>query len=55
MPWLALRVEVERGAADTLSDALIEAGAQSVAVEWPERPIPIVNAFSPSRWIPTKL
>jgi ribosomal protein L11 methyltransferase len=45
MPWLALRVEVERGAADALSDALIEAGAQSVAVEWPERPIPIVNAL----------
>jgi ribosomal protein L11 methyltransferase len=45
MAWLALRVEVERGAADTLSDALLEAGAQSVAVEWPERPITVVNAL----------
>jgi ribosomal protein L11 methyltransferase len=45
MPWLALRVEVERDAADTLSDALMEAGAQSVAVEWPDRPTNVVNAL----------
>ena len=33
MPWLALRLQVERAAAEAFSDALLEAGAQSVAVE----------------------
>jgi ribosomal protein L11 methyltransferase len=45
MPWLSLRVEVARAAADALSDALIEAGAQSVAVEWPDRANNVVNAL----------
>lgn len=36
MPWLSLRVEVDRHAADALSDALLEAGAQSVALEHPD-------------------
>jgi ribosomal protein L11 methyltransferase len=33
MPWLSLRVEVERAAADALSDALLECGAQSVGID----------------------
>jgi ribosomal protein L11 methyltransferase len=33
MPWLALTIEVERDAADAFSDALLEAGAQSVCVD----------------------
>jgi ribosomal protein L11 methyltransferase len=33
MPWLALTVEVERAAAEAFSDALLEAGAQSVWLE----------------------
>ena len=45
MPWLSLRVEVEQGAADALSDALIEAGAQSVTVEWPDRATNVLNAL----------
>ena len=45
MPWLSLRVEVESGAADALSDALLEAGAQSVAVEWPDRATNVLNAL----------
>jgi ribosomal protein L11 methyltransferase len=33
MPWLALTVEVEHAAAEAFSDALLEAGAQSVSLE----------------------
>jgi ribosomal protein L11 methyltransferase len=33
MPWLALSVKLERAAAETFSDALLEAGAQSVCLE----------------------
>ena len=33
MPWLALTLEVEAGAADAVSDALLDAGAQSVSAE----------------------
>jgi ribosomal protein L11 methyltransferase len=33
MPWRALTLRVDRAAADAFSDALLEAGAQSVAVE----------------------
>lgn len=33
MPWLALTVEVERSAAEAFSDALLEAGAQSVSLD----------------------
>ena len=35
MPWLALTVQVEREAAEALSDALLQAGAQSVWFEAP--------------------
>lgn len=33
MPWLALTLEIEAAAAEPLSEALLEAGAQSVALE----------------------
>jgi ribosomal protein L11 methyltransferase len=33
MPWLALTLRVERAAAEAFSDALLEAGAQSVSLE----------------------
>jgi ribosomal protein L11 methyltransferase len=33
MPWIALTLRVERAAAETFSDSLLEAGAQSVALE----------------------
>jgi ribosomal protein L11 methyltransferase len=33
MPWLALKLQVERAAAEAFSDALLEAGAHSVALE----------------------
>jgi len=33
MPWLAVQLEVDAGLADALSDALLEAGAQSVALD----------------------
>ncbi|MGH8691414.1 MAG: 50S ribosomal protein L11 methyltransferase [Burkholderiales bacterium] len=33
MPWLALTLEVERAAAEAFSDALLEAGAQSVSLD----------------------
>jgi ribosomal protein L11 methyltransferase len=33
MPWLALTLQVERAAAEAFSDALLEAGAQSVSLE----------------------
>ena len=45
MPWLSLRVEVERQAADALSDALLEAGAQSVALEYPEAARTVVSVL----------
>ena len=45
MPWLALRVEVERAAADALSDALMEQGAESVSIEAPDAPHPVLHAL----------
>ena len=45
MPWAALSVEVEREWTDALSDALIEAGAHSVAVEFPESPASVLKAL----------
>ena len=45
MPWAALSVEVEREWADALSDALIEAGAHSVAVDWPDSPANVLKAL----------
>jgi ribosomal protein L11 methyltransferase len=37
MPWLALTLEVDAAAAEALSEALLAAGAQSVALEHVER------------------
>jgi ribosomal protein L11 methyltransferase len=45
MPWAALSVEVDQEWADALSDALMEAGAHSVAVEWPDSPANVVKAL----------
>jgi len=45
IPALALRVEVEPAAADALSDALIEAGAESVAIEALDNPRVTLNAL----------
>jgi ribosomal protein L11 methyltransferase len=42
MPWLALTLQVERAAADAFSDALLEAGAQSVALEPAGRVVALV-------------
>jgi ribosomal protein L11 methyltransferase len=38
MPWLALTLEVDAGAAEAMSEALLEAGAQSVWLENLDRP-----------------
>jgi ribosomal protein L11 methyltransferase len=45
MPWLALTLEVDAGAAEAISEALLEAGAQSVCVENVDRPRHTVNAL----------
>ena len=45
MPSLALRLEVEAAAAEALSDALLEAGAQSVSIELPDAPRSILSAL----------
>ena len=45
MPWAALSVEVDQEWADALSDALMEAGAHSVAVEWPDSLANVVKAL----------
>ena len=44
MPWLALRLDVERAAAEAFSDALLEAGAQSVALEGQGRLVALLGA-----------
>jgi ribosomal protein L11 methyltransferase len=41
----ALRVEVEHAAADALSDALLDAGAESVAIEALDSPRAVLNAL----------
>ena len=41
----ALRLEVDPAAADALSDALLDAGAQSVTIESPHGPHPILSAL----------
>jgi ribosomal protein L11 methyltransferase len=38
MPWRALTLQVEAGAAEAMSEALLEAGAQSVSIDKPDRP-----------------
>ena len=45
MPLLALRVEVAHETVDTLSDALLEQGAQSVSIEGLEEPAAVLSAI----------
>ncbi|HTM59393.1 MAG TPA: 50S ribosomal protein L11 methyltransferase [Burkholderiales bacterium] len=45
MPSLALRLEVEAAAAEALSDALLEAGAQSISIESPDGPRSALSAL----------
>ena len=45
MPWLALTLEVDAAAAEAMSEALLEAGAQSVGVENVDDPRPTVNSL----------
>ena len=45
MPWLAVKVEVDAALAEPLSDALLEAGAQSVAIDRPDAHRPSLNAL----------
>jgi ribosomal protein L11 methyltransferase len=45
MPWLALTLEVDAGAAEALSDALIEAGAHSVGIENLDAPRATLSAL----------
>lgn len=45
MPWLAVKLEIDAALAEPLSDALLEAGAQSVAIDRPEAHRPSVNAL----------
>ncbi len=45
MPWLAVNVEIDAALAEPLSDALLEAGAQSVAIDRPDALRPSVNAL----------
>jgi ribosomal protein L11 methyltransferase len=45
MPSRALRVEVEHAAADALSDALLEAGAESVSIEALDSPRAVLSAL----------
>jgi ribosomal protein L11 methyltransferase len=44
MPWLALTLQVDAGAEEAMSDALVEAGAQSVSIDNLERPSPTLQA-----------
>jgi ribosomal protein L11 methyltransferase len=47
MPWLALEIEVDAAAAHGLSDALLEAGAQSVALDSLEQERSVISALLP--------
>jgi ribosomal protein L11 methyltransferase len=38
MPWRALTLQVDAGAAEAMSEALLEAGAQSVSIDTPGEP-----------------
>lgn len=45
MPLLALRMQVERAQAEALSESLMENGAQSVSIEEPDSPRPVLSAL----------
>jgi ribosomal protein L11 methyltransferase len=49
MPWLALTIELEGSAADAFSDALLEAGAQSVWIEAAQLCALVDGAAQPAR------
>lgn len=46
MPWLSLTLEVDAGAAELVSEALLEAGAQSVSIEHPDAPRCTLHALA---------
>ena len=45
MPWRALTLQVEASAAEAMSEALLEAGAQSVSIDKPDAPRPTLCAL----------
>ncbi len=45
MPWCALSLEVAADAAEAMSEALLEAGAQSVTIDRPDAPRPVLVAL----------
>lgn len=45
MPWRALTLQVEAGAVEAMSEALLEAGAQSVWIDRPDAPRPTLCAL----------
>jgi ribosomal protein L11 methyltransferase len=55
MPFLALRVEVERAAAEALSDALLELGAQSASIDHPDAPRVTLQALFAEHEHPLRL
>ena len=48
MPWLSLTVRIEGASAEAFSDALLEAGAESVSIEQPGHATPTVSALLPA-------
>ena len=44
MPWLGLTLELDPAAAEAFSEALLEAGAQSVSLDNLEAPRPMLHA-----------
>lgn len=55
MPFLDLRVEVERDAAEALSDALLELGALSTSIEQPDMPQVVLNGLFGTEQDPLRL
>lgn len=45
MPWLALTLEIDAGAAEAMSEALLEAGAESVTLDKVDAPRPAITAL----------
>jgi ribosomal protein L11 methyltransferase len=44
MPWLGLSLELDAAVAESFADALLEAGAQSVSLDHPDAPRPVLHA-----------
>jgi len=55
MPWRALTLQVEAGAVEAMSEALLEAGAQSVSIDRPDAPRPTLCALVDLQHDPTAL